>query len=181
MSFVLGGLTVGMTYLLQPEIITLGWRVLADGLVVPLHDPIVGGITRRNQQPRAWSNSMTPLLFTTAGLWLVVRAVYQITPGCWRRRGSFRSCTAISLGARMFLPAVAVYCVWKRPGFCESLALCRGGPLPHRLQRRDPANILNPGDTLAPRIGSATPANYLVDGPLAENGPSLCRRNNSVW
>jgi hypothetical protein len=126
----------------------------------------------------AWSNSMTPL-FTTTGLWLVVRAVYLGHAWLLAPAGLiFGLALQSHWGAGMFLPAVAVYCVWKRPALLRNRWLYIGAGL-FLIGYSDVIahNILNPGDTLRHAQFRRTRPNYLVDGPLPETDALAAFRN----
>lgn len=179
MSFVLGGLTVGMTYLYGRDIArsvgALQPRVV--GVLAALMLSVAGVHVVINSHV-AWSNSMTPV-FTTAGLWLVVRAVYLNRAWLLAPAGLiFGLALQTHWGAGMFLPAVAVYCIWKRPEFLRNRWLYIGAGL-FLVGYSDVIahNILNPGDTLRHGQFRRTRPNYLVDGPLPETDALAAARN----
>jgi hypothetical protein len=181
----MGGATVGLTYLLSREIArSLGIiPSRASGVAAALMIGFAGVHILVNSHI-AWSNSVTPF-YTTLGLWLVLRVVRTQQPRLLALAGvCFGLALQTHLLAGMFIPAVAVYVVWKGRWLLRNRWTAIGVLL-FVLSYSNVIvyNIVNAGDTVRHAQYIRTRHNYLTEGSLPETDSMVVVRNagRTVW
>jgi hypothetical protein len=178
-SWLAGGMTVGLTFLLGQEIArSVGSR--SDrwvGILAALMLTVAGVHVIVNSHV-AWSHSVTPF-YTTLGLWLVLRSARTGEAWLMAPAGlAFGCALQTHLLAGMFIPAVAGFVVWKARWLLRSRWTYVGiGLFLLAYSSVIVYNVQNAGDTVRHAQYIRTRHNYLVDGPLPESDPMVVVRN----
>jgi 4-amino-4-deoxy-L-arabinose transferase-like glycosyltransferase len=178
-SWLAGGMTVGLTFLLGQEIArSVGSR--SDRWVGTLAALMltVAGVHVIVNSHIAWSHSVTPF-YTTLGFWLVLRSVRAGVASLMAPAGLALGCALQThLLAGMFIPAVAGYALWKARWLLRSRWTYLGiGLFLLAYSSVIVYNIQNAGDTVRHAQYIRTRPNYLVDGPLPESDSMVVIRN----
>lgn len=178
-SCVAGALTVGLTYLLARDLAVSAScpRPRLAGLLAALMMAFSGVHILVNSHI-AWSNSVTPL-YTTLGLWLVVRVVRDQATRLLALAGLvFGLALQTHPLAGVLFPAIAGYGLLQVRWLRRSRWLYLGlGLFLLAYSNVIVHNLIDWGDSLEHAQFRRTRENYLVDGPLPETDLVVYARN----